>query len=408
MRTATRPVHEAGEEQVWIPIKKIEALKPDPKDRSYNKQIAMAMCEDIKVNGQLHPIHVRPHPDPRKKNGGCYQQITGLHRIEAQRMAGSDCVLCVVREADDNEFMAIRDAENAIRNNLTRDQTMRAIARLQAFYETSLAKQKTALEQRRDEIIARNQEAKEKPAQDNGSPAPADKVPRTSRTKPAGEAKKTRTGFNDLVASMLGVSNRTSRRFIKVSEMVASLTDDQTEILFPAGKATENILTKELEALVPLDPEARAKVINLKAGGMPWAQAIAQHTPKPKPAEPMVRQEEDYPHNEWIETFCARILPKLNNRAAFETESLKWREFRKIRKKAQNAVKELLESWRNRRKPGLYEKVIVQSWNVSHPNDWLPCGNCAAVGTVPIGSPKGEKCPACAGGGFQLKIERWE
>lgn len=415
MSTATRPVHETGEETVWIPIKKIEALKPDPKDRSYSKPMALALAEDFKINGQLHPIHVRPHPDPRKAEKGCYQQITGLHRIEAQRIAGSDAVLCVIRVADDAEFSAIRDAENALRANLSRDQQLRAVSRLHEFYEARLARQKDDELREKAQALVEVDENKKKASDDNkpktrpgGKTKTSTKARKAYQPKESNDRQRDFHGFRDLVASVLGVSKRTGDRVVRCAKMVESLTPEQREVLFPAGKANNNILDKNLEALAALDGESRSKAISLAASGMTWEKAILEHTPKPElvELEGKPRPEEDYKDKEWVETFCAKILPKLKKRDIFETEAIKWREFRKIRKKAQGQVKELLDLWKNRRVPGLFEKLILQAWYVAHPNDWIPCGICGATGETQVGTPG--ICPACDGGAFKLKIERWE
>jgi hypothetical protein len=197
---------------------------------------------------------------------------------------------------------------------------------------------------------------------------------------------------------------------VRAAAMVEALTPEQREVLFPAGKANKNIGTNDLEALAGLEPEPRRKAISLAASGMAWGKAIAEHTPKPEPPDPdKPKPEEELSNQDWIATYCSKILPKLQNRAAFENEAIKWREFRtRVRKKAQSVVKELLDLWRSRRAPGLYEKQIYSMWWIAHPNDWVPCGNCGATGSIPMGAPRGEPCPTCEGGGFKLKVERWE
>ncbi len=413
MSTATiiKPViHEAGEEQVWIPLRKIEVLKPDPRDRSYSRPVAEALAEDFKVNGQLHPIHVRPHPDSRKARSGCYQQITGLHRLEGQRIAGSDAVLCVIRQVDDAEFGALRDAENGLCNRLSKDQQLRAVTRLEEFYvararhkeEEAEAARQAAVKERAEAIGAATAEAAA-----NGQPAPAFERAPVVRAKPVDEHKQALKGFVTLVAQVLGVSPRTSSRVIRCAKMIQELSPEQREILFPSGKTMNNIRDSDLEALAGLEEEPRRKAIALAASGMAWPQAIKEHTPPPEPVIPPVRTEDDYDNQEWLEAYCGRILPKINNRAAFEVEAIKWREFRKIRRKVRQ-VKELMVQWRNRRAPGLYEKLLHQAWFVAHPNDWIPCGTCASSGVITAENAPHVRCPACEGGGFKLKIERWE
>lgn len=64
------------------------------------------LAEDIKRNGQLKPIIVRPHPS----KPGFYQVVDGEHRIRALRLLGLTEVRAEVRHLSDDEaaFLAMR------------------------------------------------------------------------------------------------------------------------------------------------------------------------------------------------------------------------------------------------------------------------------------------------------------
>lgn len=66
------------------------------------------LAEDIKANGLINPITVRPHGDR-------FEVVAGHRRFLACRIAGVLNIPCVVREVDDAQLLGIMASENLAR-----------------------------------------------------------------------------------------------------------------------------------------------------------------------------------------------------------------------------------------------------------------------------------------------------
>lgn len=69
------------------------------------------LADDIKKNGLINPITVRP------KNGG-YEVIAGHRRLSACKIAGLIKISCVVRDVDDAAAFGIMASENLVREDV--------------------------------------------------------------------------------------------------------------------------------------------------------------------------------------------------------------------------------------------------------------------------------------------------
>jgi len=70
-----------------------------------NRDELFELADNIKQNGLINPITVRPH-------GTRYEVVAGHRRLNACKIAGIIKIQCCVRELSDNEVFAVMAAEN--------------------------------------------------------------------------------------------------------------------------------------------------------------------------------------------------------------------------------------------------------------------------------------------------------
>lgn len=94
----------------------VGALQPNPTQprRTQNEELDRELAEDIKVNGILEPILVRPAPDKTSN----YQIIAGERRYRAAKAIGLTEVPVVVKRFDDKQVRLVSLAENLQRAEL--------------------------------------------------------------------------------------------------------------------------------------------------------------------------------------------------------------------------------------------------------------------------------------------------
>lgn len=89
-------------------------LIDDPKDAmrtDIDRDAVFELAENIKANGLISPITVRPIGDR-------YEVVAGHRRLLAHRYAAIPTIKCVVRELDDNQTFAVMAAENLERSDV--------------------------------------------------------------------------------------------------------------------------------------------------------------------------------------------------------------------------------------------------------------------------------------------------
>lgn len=80
----------------------------DPKDAmrtELDRDALFDLAENIKANGLINPITVRPV-------GNRFEVVAGHRRLSACKIAGKIRIACVVRELDDNQTFEVMAAEN--------------------------------------------------------------------------------------------------------------------------------------------------------------------------------------------------------------------------------------------------------------------------------------------------------
>lgn len=73
---------------------------PDQPFRPYAEEALMELAEDIRLNGILSPVLVRPLD-------GAYQILAGHNRVNAAKLAGLSTAPCIVKEVGDNDAQLI-------------------------------------------------------------------------------------------------------------------------------------------------------------------------------------------------------------------------------------------------------------------------------------------------------------
>lgn len=115
--------------------KKLEKLSDT--DKLANPNVAGwtidGLVEDIKRNGQLQPVLVRPPKD------GKYALIGGFRRVEALRKLNAETVKVVIFDGTDYEARRVNLAENIIRKSLTAYEVASAIFALHKEEEKGAA-----------------------------------------------------------------------------------------------------------------------------------------------------------------------------------------------------------------------------------------------------------------------------
>lgn len=84
-----------------IPYKTPEG-KPQP-FKMYTEEAIMQLAENIKQNGILQPVLIRPHKQYKNE----FEIIAGHNRTEGAKLAGLTTIPCLIKEFDDDEAMAI-------------------------------------------------------------------------------------------------------------------------------------------------------------------------------------------------------------------------------------------------------------------------------------------------------------
>lgn len=89
-------------------------LIADPRDAmrtDIDRDAIFELAENIKSNGLINPITVRPV-------GDTYEVVAGNRRLLAHRYGGIPTIKCVVRDLDDNQTFAVMAAENLERSDV--------------------------------------------------------------------------------------------------------------------------------------------------------------------------------------------------------------------------------------------------------------------------------------------------
>lgn len=117
----TQPLN--GEPPRHLPLDLIQRSRFQPR-RDFDPESLRELAESIAAHGVLQPVVVRP------VDSGRYELIAGERRWRACQLAGLDEVPVVIREASDQESMAMGLIENLQRDDLNPLEAASALQRL--------------------------------------------------------------------------------------------------------------------------------------------------------------------------------------------------------------------------------------------------------------------------------------
>lgn len=129
-KSEVTPVSEVQDRIETIEIDRIDFGQQNPR-RKIDEDAITNLAMDIKINGLLQPILVRPVADR-------FEVVAGERRFRACRLALLKTVRCVVRELDDKRAFLIAFAENDKRVDLSPMDEAHAFHRMKEKYGMSL------------------------------------------------------------------------------------------------------------------------------------------------------------------------------------------------------------------------------------------------------------------------------
>lgn len=412
-----------------IRIDKIKIRKPKATERTFNKKMALAIAESIKVDGQLQPILLRNHPT----EPGCYEQIAGLHRIYAVgTILKRDEIDAYVLDCTEESGRMKTIAENVFRTQPNKEQFFAGISAWKKHYEENGAykqgqaggQAKAAAGQSQDTTTPDRSPLDDFPPDGPTLTAPFDVPEKSKRSELSDDAEISQESedqagpvapdepmsFRALVQAVLGKSKTSAGELIRIADALEKMGDDERKIIFPDDLA-KHPQKKQLVALAGLSDDARLNAVKLRASGMDWAQAIEEQASDYRKAggkagivSSTAKNEDDLTDEEWITTYCSTVMVKLKKKDVFKSDAIAYRRWTKKRRRLQKEANVFLAECKSDKnlKPGPYQTTIARAFRAKHPNDWTCCGICQGTGTR---KDSNEHCGTCNGSGYKLTIE---
>lgn len=361
-----RPFEPTAERLKKIHKDLLKMHKQDPSKRTFAKEFCVGLAESIKSDGLLHPPHVISNGD------GTYTVKSGIHRIYACcKILGWTEVPCFVFEEDEHDLSdAIEIAANLFANPLNEPQTRIAVTRWREIF-----------------------------------------LARKGDTKTARGTKAKYDGFAKEVEQNLGVSSGQAHRIAKTAKMIP--VEDQ-KALTDAGVPVSKV--DQMAAIG--DAEGVKTASNLAAAGMDPDEAIrqgkkvkaekkaAKKAPKADgeaPSKPEPVKKADLTDDEWLETYCGKILAALPFKTAFRRDAILYRRSLDKIVSLRTGTKKALAEAKKPGENGAFFANLFRLVRASHPMNWLVCDGCNGNGHV--ADDKTRQCSKCLGGGYKLKFE---
>jgi hypothetical protein len=186
-------------------------------------------------------------------------------------------------------------------------------------------------------------------------------------------------------------------------KIARGLTPEDLQIL---EVCQDDLTVEDLVALAGIeDPAVRSRVIHLTTLGLTVAEAILEAARVPTPEEvasekkhQALKAEKELSSRDWLEGFCSKIRPYIQEPRQFDREALLWRRDRQYRQSHKLPMKEAVLDVRDVQW-GPYSDLLYRLFYVAHPGDWWLCGTCQGKNKdLP-------QCQDCQGNGFKLKTE---
>ncbi len=271
-----------------IECKLIDVPKADGRTRSFSKAFATKLAESLKIDGQIHPIMVRPNT----AKPGRYILVSGRHRLYGMKDVLKERFIraTVTGDMNDAEAEIAGVVENLWRDPLRPAQHVAAVKMWHAHWLSMQPSHVVSARQGRPESDARLDAAI---AEVTGHPVAtvrdirslaasspehleAIAKARSNRNcrqavvpaaRPARSAPRTEADFDARVAATTGQSLRSVAR---TKQIANAFTPDQLEVFAQMGvNQTDMVSIARIK-----DEGLRAEVVNLVACGMGVADAI--------------------------------------------------------------------------------------------------------------------------------------
>lgn len=200
---------------------------PNQPFKAYKPEKLQELAEDIKINGVLSPVLIRPYENS-------YQILSGHNRVNAAKIAGLTEVPCIVKDYDDNRA-------NLVMVNTNLNQREELLPSEKAF---AYKIQMEAMKENRCTNGAPNDESEQELGCTNGAPI------------------KTR----DLMSQETGVNREQIRRYIRLTYLLPDLLDkvDDKDIPFRAGVNISYLDEDAQKLLVQYLADREIEKINLE------------------------------------------------------------------------------------------------------------------------------------------------
>ena len=368
--------------------------KDDNAYTGITKEILENLKNSLLVDGQIHPISVRKHPDKPDK----FLVVTGRKRLKALRLAGISSVFAQVLSYEDE----IRYRSRILAENLHRSPLNKAkhLAAMQEWYRHFLHLDAV----RRGEtpvVTAEAPKAPEPPAPE----AAKDEAPKAKPKRTKAEVKAD-AEFVEQVKAATGLSDTQAKSRLKI---VHSLDPEQLRAL----EACDVGVTDLGRIAAVRDDEERARVVNLVVAGAEIDEVLDPGDKPPKPEAPKAQVADAQSDRDYAAKYCSTLYQKLaerENTEAFVASVGLYRaivdqkaEFtRKIAKPLKEAKVKA-----NHCKGGGFTRMVASLCSTTHPRDWLLCSACKGSGRAENPTGIGEsRCRNCQGDGFKLQFDR--
>ena len=355
--------------------------EPDPEVRSFDKEYAECLAEQIEIDGLLS------FPVLERRDDGKYEVRDGRHRIYACRdVLGWQKIPCrVFSDVSADLRESIKLAANLFRKPLEDAQSQRTIGQLLELYE--------------------------------------------KRCPPTTQKGRRRhgEGFAKVIERVLGISQGHAQRLATTAK---HMPKDQFDALADAGVPP----TKIDQVAAIKHPEAINETVGLIASGVNTKEAVRrgkkvkaekqagaakQPASASGPAEPkhdsgkrVPAANSDLTDEEWLNENCANILRLLKHKSAFKADAIMYRRAGDKLIKFRGAMKKIVAEGKRSTGNGGFHGAMSRLIRASHPCDWQLCHKCRGTGTVEAepgeklpGGNTHKQCDLCFGAAYRLKLE---
>jgi hypothetical protein len=111
----------------------------------------------------------------------------------------------------------------------------------------------------------------------------------------------------------------------------------------------------------------------------------------------------DMTDDEWLNTYCKKLLNALTFKAAFKRDAILYRRLSAALVKFRSSSKRPLFEAKKPGENGQWYANVYRVVRAAHPMHWFICDGCNGTGHKP--EAREQPCTKCFGGGFKLKFE---